>query len=248
MDILAINGSPRKSGVTNFMLEHFLKGAAEAGAASEIIQLADEKIHHCTGEFHCWFQKPGVCMWDNRQGDTMAAIRERFVNADRVVFGTPVYVDGMTGLMKNMFDRFLPIAYPHVELDKNGDIRHPGREGRAGKKVVLVSCSGFPEIETFSALTKHFERIMKNMRADLSGKLIRPSGGPIQTPGRVSDEVRNGVIDALVQAGREFVREGRVRAETEKAVAADYMPGDKKQFVQAFNAMVEAGLKAAASS
>jgi multimeric flavodoxin WrbA len=248
MDILAINGSPRKNGVTNLMLEHFMKGAAEAGATTELIQLADEKIHHCTGEFHCWFQKPGVCLWDGRQGDTMARIREIFSRADKVVFGTPIYVDGMTGLMKTMFDRFLPNVHPHIELDKNGDIRHPLRVGRPGKKMVLVSCSGFPEPETFSALVKHFERIVKNMRADLAGRLLRPSGGALHTPGRISEETRNAVLAAIVRAGKEFVEQGRVSPETEKAVSVNYMPVDKKLFAQGFNAMVESAFKAAAAS
>jgi multimeric flavodoxin WrbA len=178
----------------------------------------------------------------------MAGIRAKFAGADKVVFGTPIYVDGMTGLMKNMFDRFLPNVHPHIELDKNGDIRHPLRVGKQGKKVVLVSCSGFPEPETFSALIKHVERIMKNMRADLSGMLLRPSGGALHTPGRINEETRNAVLAAIVRAGKEFAEQGRVNPETEKAVSVNYMPVDKKVFAQGFNAMVEGALKAAAAS
>ena len=246
MDILAINGSPRKTGITNLMLERFLEGVRDTGAEAELIQLSDEQVHHCTGEFHCWIQNPGVCLWDEKKGDTMAEIRRKFAESDKVILGTPVYVDGMTGLMKNMFDRMIPIVYPFIELDAFGDIRHPLRFGEVGKKVVLLSCSGFPEIETFSALVKHFERIMMNLRADLVGKLLRPTGGALANPEQLDEETRNRIFSALSRAGREFALSGRISPEDERDISLDYIP-DKNVMVQMFNATFESLIKSAAA-
>ena len=112
MNILAINGSPRGAkGISHFLLDHFLIGARDAGAQAEVIQLAKEKIHHCTGEFHCWVKKQGVCLWDGKKGDTMRELRQKIAQADNLVLATPIYIDGMTGVMKNMFDRCIPNIY-----------------------------------------------------------------------------------------------------------------------------------------
>ena len=48
MKALFINGSPRKNWITFKMLDSAMKGAAEAGAETEIIH---EHEFHCKGEF-----------------------------------------------------------------------------------------------------------------------------------------------------------------------------------------------------
>ena len=246
MNILAINGSPRKDGVTALMLERIMAGISAAGGEVELIRLADEKVHHCTGEFHCWFQKPGVCLWDNKQGDTMASVRQRFGAADMVILGTPVYVDGMTGLMKNMLDRMIPNSHPFTELDEHGDFRHPLRAGEKGKKVVLVSCSGFPEIDTFSALELHIERMTRNLRGEFVGRLLRPYGMSLVIPNRLTEDVRDSILGALERAGRELVETGRVDPATEQAVSVNIVE-DKAAQVKVFNALFETLVKQAAS-
>lgn len=242
MDILFINGSPRKDGVTAFMLNTVMDGVRSAGGVVELINLADQRIHHCTGDWYCWFKKPGVCMWDNKQDDTMAEVRERFVAANKVVLGTPVYVDGMTGLMKNMLDRMIPILFPFVEMDQYGDLQHTLRLGEKGKKLVLASCCGFPEIETFKPLVGHLERVGRNFHAQLVGRLLRPSGNWLRFPGLETDEVCDGVLSALKRAGREFLEQGCVSEETEKAVSVDYFK-DKSLFIRKFNAAFEKNIK-----
>lgn len=48
--ILAINGSPRaRRGNTDKILQPFLEGAAEAGAATETLYLKELRIQECRG-------------------------------------------------------------------------------------------------------------------------------------------------------------------------------------------------------
>lgn len=231
MDILAINGSPRATkGHTSVLLEYFLDGAASEGAKVDVVNLGTEKIHHCTGEFHCWLKDPGVCMWDEKQGDTMKALRLKIAEAENLVLATPVYIDGMTGLMKNMFDRCMPGLLPYVELDENGEFRHPTRYIKTDKKMILLSTCGFPEIDTFGPLVSHIERIARNMDSELVGKVLRPNGFMLPFNEFLGEKL-DAVFSAIRKAGAEFASSGRVSPETEEAIAIDFIP--REMFVGA---------------
>ncbi|MFG1691625.1 NAD(P)H-dependent oxidoreductase, partial [Gemmatimonadota bacterium] len=51
------------------------------------------------------------------------------------VLATPVFVDGISGPMKDLLDRFIPLIQPFVEL-RDGHCRHPLREGTERGKLV----------------------------------------------------------------------------------------------------------------
>jgi multimeric flavodoxin WrbA len=238
MRILAINGSPRgDEGVTAQLLEQFSAGAADAGATVETVVLAREKIHHCTGEFHCWLTDPGKCIWDGKDGDTMEGIRGQIAATENLVLATPVYVDSMTGLMKNMFDRVIPNALPFMELDEQGDVRHPMRVGKPTERVVLISTCGFPEMATFGPLVHHVKRIARNFHGELVGSLLRPNGMVLP----VLKDWKSKIFSALRRAGTEFVRNGRVDPATEAEVSEEYM--SKEVFVQGATAYWEKAIE-----
>ena len=121
MKITIFNGSPRtEHGNTHIMVSEFMKGAEQAGAEVENIFLAKMKISPCMGCFGCLLKKPGKCVII----DDMSELLEKFVHSDIVVFATPLYVDNVTGIMKNFMDRLIPIADPHFEKDNGGECVH----------------------------------------------------------------------------------------------------------------------------
>jgi len=99
MNVLGINGSPRgKDSHTDYILQPFLEGAKEAGATTETIYLRDLTITPCTGCFSCWFVTPGKCILK----DDMSWILERVLNANVMVFATPLYNCSMSALNKTL--------------------------------------------------------------------------------------------------------------------------------------------------
>ena len=105
MKVLAINSSPKMDkGNTAMILNPFLEGMKEAGAEVELFYTSKLNIHPCTGEFNCWLKTPGECL----HNDDMKMLFPKVTEADVIVFATPVYVDGVTGPMKNFIDRLLP--------------------------------------------------------------------------------------------------------------------------------------------
>ena len=107
MKVLAINSSPRMDkGNTALILNPFLEGMKEAGAEVELFYTSKLKIHPCTGEFNCWIKTPGECL----HNDDMKMLYPKIAEADVMVFAIPVYVDGVTGPMKNLIDdRMIPL-------------------------------------------------------------------------------------------------------------------------------------------
>lgn len=230
MKIVAINGSPRaKKGLTDKVLERFLAGAREGGAETETIYLGKLKINPCIACLHCWFRTPGVC----RHDDDMTDLMRRLGSADLLVFACPVYVDGMTGQMKTMFDRFLAYTEPFFEFE-DGRSYHPRlREGEM--PVVLISTCGFPEREHFQAISLHFKRIFANMRAVLLAEFLFPASSLIASdPDIVEPNLR-----AVERAGREVAETGAVAPETVEVANLEYV-ADPAAFDEKINEMFHA--------
>ena len=85
MKIIVLMGSPNRKGSTNILVENFLKGAEEAGHSCEVIDVCHADIHPCTGCVACGYEGPCV------QTDDIAAIRQKLLSSDMVVFATPLY-------------------------------------------------------------------------------------------------------------------------------------------------------------
>ena len=125
MKVLAFNCSPKMDkGATALILNPFLEGMREAGVEVELFYTKKLEVNPCQGCFNCWLKTPGKCF----QKDDMQMVLAKLREADIWVFGTPVYVDGVSGPMKNLMDRMLPLLQPFIEL-RDGHCRHPKREG-----------------------------------------------------------------------------------------------------------------------
>ena len=100
MKIVVLEGSPNRNGSTHILADCFRQGAEEAGHTVELIDVAHADIHPCTGCIHCGYEGPCV------QKDDVEGIRRKILDADMLVFATPLYYYGMSAQLKTMVDRF----------------------------------------------------------------------------------------------------------------------------------------------
>jgi len=154
--VLGVVGSPRREGNTDVLVSHVLRGAAEAGAATEKALLADQVIAECDGCHRCWQGKP--C----KHRDDMPALRRAIAEADALVLGTPVYWYGPTALMKAFLDRFVYFNCPE---------NRPQVRGKAAALVIP-----FEEEDPAAAelLVAMFERSLAWLEMRLIGTLLAP--------------------------------------------------------------------------
>jgi multimeric flavodoxin WrbA len=220
MRITAFNGSPKaERSNTHLMVAEFLAGAREAGAEVENIFLAQRNIGHCLGCFQCWTATPGRCVL----ADDMAELLDRFLDCDAVVFATPVYVDNVTGIMKNFIDRLLPLLDPHFEKDEEGVWRHKMRYEKYPGIIVISNC-GFPEQDHFQVLRLLFRRLARNMHSEVMAEIYR-GGGEILGSGSLLLRIPIGRYKRLLRrAGGEVATSSRLSAETAARLEKPIIP------------------------
>lgn len=221
MKILAVNGSPTmQRGMTHALLELFLEGARGAGAEIESFFLQKKKIRGCIGCYRCWVKTPGTCI----QRDDMGELLEKVKEADFLVLGSPVYLDGVTAQLKAFVDRLIPLLDPHFELE-DGHVRH-GRRYAKLPAVALVSVAGFPEMDNFEPLVDQTERLCRNLHTRFAGWLGRPTAYVLSL-GPKFQELIAPIQGAARRAGRELVETGAISPEAREAAARPVFPVEK---------------------
>lgn len=101
---IAINGSPRRNGNTAQLLNEAIRGAADAGAETELVNLYALNFKGCTSCFYCKLKsRPhGTCAMK----DDLTPVLEKLKTADAVVFGTPIYFMNLSAGMLAFIERF----------------------------------------------------------------------------------------------------------------------------------------------
>lgn len=103
--VIVISTSLRVGSNSDMLADKFTEGALHAGHDVEKISLAGKNISFCRGCLAC--QKLGRCVIDDDANDIM----QKVLNADVVVWATPIYYYEMSGQMKVMIDR-MNAMYP----------------------------------------------------------------------------------------------------------------------------------------
>jgi len=99
MKVVVISTSLRAHSNSDALANEFIRGAQDAGHNVEKISLVDKNIQFCKGCLAC--QKLGKCVIKDDVNDIMAKV----LNADVVVWATPIYYYEMSGQMKTLIDR-----------------------------------------------------------------------------------------------------------------------------------------------
>lgn len=99
MKIIVLNGSPRKNGNTEIMVQTFAD-TAKKNHHVEILNIASMNIRGCLGCKYCWAHQ-GECV----QKDDMQNVIEKLKDADMVVFASPIYWFDITAQLKTVIDR-----------------------------------------------------------------------------------------------------------------------------------------------
>jgi len=196
MKAVIINGSARGSkGITHRLLGSFSKGLIQSNCNVSSYNLNELNIGHCKSCFHCMHNKPGICSIK----DDMENIYEDLKNSDILVIGTPLYTDTMSSRMKVFFDRCIAAMQPFIHEDNYGRFRH-SFTWHMPEQFILISTSGFPEMENFKALELTVKAQAYNFGSDLAASLMIPGSLGLQ----MEISLLESHLDLIYQAGTEF--------------------------------------------
>ena len=166
MKILALNGSARKRGNTDILIDQILKGSKRGKHTTQKLYLYDYEILPCMDCRDC---KKGdyVCTLN----DGMKKIYSKMEKADLIIFGTPNYWNGPTGKMKLLIDRMRPFVPSRKLKGKKWVIVSPSGEGpnscRLLVEMLRLSCDYLGMKFAGKVLVKAYEKgeILKNQKA-----------------------------------------------------------------------------------
>lgn len=128
MNVIAINGSPRKHANTATLLEHALNGAAAAIPDSQtvetrLIHLYELRYTGCRSCFTCKrLGGPGYGRCTVQ--DDLYPLLENIASADVLILGSPVYLGSISGQMRSFLERLL---FPWLVYDTAGSSLAPRR-------------------------------------------------------------------------------------------------------------------------
>ena len=136
MKVLLINGSPRAKGNTSIALIEMVKIVEAEGVETELIHIGHKVIRGCIACGNCF--KLGRCVFDDVVNETAP----KFMEADGLVVGTPVYYGSPNATTLAFLDR---LFYSTFAQDKTMKV---------GAGVVICRRGGASA--SFDVLNKYF--------------------------------------------------------------------------------------------
>jgi multimeric flavodoxin WrbA len=170
MKILGIAGSPRTGGNTEILVRKALEVCGGRGAETVFVSLAGKEINPCTSCDACRHH-PHKCI----QGDDVGAILDEMGSADAIIVGSPTYFASVSGKLKSLFDRTLPLRRDNYRLSgKVGGAISVGGSRNGGQEHVCVQIHNWMLLHEMVVVadrkTAHFGGIAVGRNAgDVSG-------------------------------------------------------------------------------
>lgn len=220
--ILVLNGSPKKNdSFTMKLVQSFLTGISDVSPdiEVEIINLQEKNIKSCTGEFGCWTATPGKCILE----DDMDELLPKYLEAQIVIWATPLYHYGITSIMKKFMERTLPLFLPFVQPEPEhlNLYRHPYREPEkmTGKKHVLISTCGFPTLENnYEGVEKQFDNLFGPGEWE---KILCVEGELLGRP--QMENFTQPYLELVKAAGREYIGQMHISENTKEGLAKPFV-------------------------
>jgi multimeric flavodoxin WrbA len=124
LKVIGISASPRLNGNSDLLLREALAGAESGGAQTEYLRLVDFKIAPCIECNACY--KTGTCVVK----DDYHIISAKMLEADRLIFATPIFFMAVCAQAKALIDR-CQCLWAHKYVLKKPLITAVGRDRRA---------------------------------------------------------------------------------------------------------------------
>jgi multimeric flavodoxin WrbA len=146
-EILVLEGSPRRGGNSEVLMDAVARGIAREGGRVERVRVADLKIAPCVGCGGC--DKTGHCVVK----DEMTGLYEKIVAARRLVLVSPVYFYALPAQLKAVVDRGQALWNRKYLQIKKGEWRDdPDRKGY----LVAVAATRGPKVFEGPILTAKY--------------------------------------------------------------------------------------------
>ena len=153
--IVVITGSPRKNGNSFAMTDAFIKAAEEKGHSVTRFDAALNKVGGCRACETC-FSTGKACSFD----DDFNTIAPAILEADAIVFTTPVYWYSIPSQIKGVIDRIFSLVV--------------GGKDIAGKECALITCCEEEDMSVMDGVRVPIERMAALNKWKVVGEVLIP--------------------------------------------------------------------------
>jgi len=190
MKVLGIMGSPRRHSNTEMLLDKTLEGAREMGADVEKVLVSKLKVSPCLELYEC--RKDGRCPIK----DDMRRLYEKLMEADHVVFASPIFFYGISSQAKAIVDRCQALWIRKHVLGM-------GKDDKRIRKGIFISVGATRGEKLFEGavltVKYFFDAINVEYTGDLLIKGVDGKAEIMENPSALQDAFR---------LGQELVRSG----------------------------------------
>ena len=159
MKVLGIMGSPRRQSNTEILLDKALEGAREAGAEVEKVLVSKLKISPCLEIYAC--RKDGNCAIK----DDMQLLYKKLLEADHVIFASPMFFYGVTSQAKAMIDRCQALWVRKHVLGM-------GKEDKRERRGLFISVGATRGAKLFDGAVLTVKYFFEAIGVEYSGDLL----------------------------------------------------------------------------
>jgi multimeric flavodoxin WrbA len=192
MNVLGIMGSPRRQSNTEILLDKALEGARETGAGVEKVLVSKLKISPCLEIYAC--RKDGNCTIK----DDMQLLYKKLLEADHIIFASPIFFYGITSQAKAVVDRCQALWVRRHVLGM-------GKEDKRERRGVFISVGATRGTKLFDGavltVKYFFDAIGVKYSGDLLVRGIDNKGQIEEYPAALEDAFRLG--QELVRGSRD---------------------------------------------
>ena len=146
MNVLMINGSPRKDGNTTIAVNEMVKIFESEDIEVEVVQVGTMDIRGCIACGSC--HKTGKCVFD----DIVNTLHDKLAAADGVVIASPVYYASANGSLISLLDRLFYSNRSDLTMKVGASIAIARRGGASATFDELnkyFTISGMPIVSSY---------------------------------------------------------------------------------------------------
>jgi multimeric flavodoxin WrbA len=163
MNITLIDAGAREpDGRYDAYIGEMVRQLGRRGHTVDHLSLPQLKLSDCIGCWSCWVKTPGLCALR----DDGARVLRSYLASDLAVFATPLGLGFVSGVMKRMLDRLIPLFCPHIEVYR-GECVHSRRYDRYPAVGCLLHRGNYDE-EDLSVTREYFRRYAFHFQTDLA--------------------------------------------------------------------------------
>ena len=163
MRITILNGEPNSTSPFQNYIVELARNLTAAGHAINTLDLRDLDLKGCSGCFGCWLKTPGECV----KRDDSAQVCRAAIEADFLLFASPMIMGFTSALLKRATDQMLPLIHPYLVIEA-GEMHHLARYAKYPLFGLLLAKETDTDTEDIEITTAMWKRLARNIKTHLA--------------------------------------------------------------------------------